>query len=142
MNFHLLANSIPSANVPTRASMAYPCFSREIHSFHRSFNGTENVSMNSLSSRLGCGLRFSGRDKSIVTWTILRLVLQKPGSVRLFSQLRCVVLVQGQMRLTIEHDGADLELSKDQLSFETIYHTSHGLQFGRHLARQHSPSLL
>ena len=54
---HFLAISIPSANVPTLASMAQPSLSNLRHSAHRSFSGTENVVMNSLSS--SCGRKLS-----------------------------------------------------------------------------------
>ena len=80
-NFHRLAISMPSASVPTRASMAKPSSSYFLHNAHRSFRGTEKFSMNSFSSNSGWGFRFSDRDRSTVTWIMRRLVLQNPGSV-------------------------------------------------------------
>lgn len=55
VNLKRLANSMPSASVPTLASMAYPSCSNRLHSNQRSFKGTEKVSMNSFSSNSGCG---------------------------------------------------------------------------------------
>ena len=54
--FHFFATSIPSASVPTLASMAYPSASRRLHSAYSVFSGVEKTSMNSFSS--SSGLRF------------------------------------------------------------------------------------
>jgi hypothetical protein len=80
-NLNRFPISIPSAIVPTRASIAYPSFSNLWHSDQKSVNGTVKTSINSFSSRSGFRFWLAGLDMSIVTWTIFRFVLQKPGSV-------------------------------------------------------------
>ena len=86
-SFHLLASSIPSANVPTLASIAYPSSSNLLHSAYRSFSGVENTSINSFSSNSGFKFWFSGFDISTVTCTMFRFVLQKPGSAHTSAQV-------------------------------------------------------
>ena len=86
-SFHLLASSIPSANVPTLASIAYPSSSNLLHSAYRSLSGVENTSINSFSSNSGFKFWFSGFDISTVTCTIFRFVLQKPGSAYVSAQV-------------------------------------------------------
>lgn len=78
---NFLTNSMPSARVPTRASIAYPSASSLFVSSNSDASGTEKHSINSLSSSCGCGFWFSRRDMSTRTWTMWRFVLQKPGSV-------------------------------------------------------------
>ena len=80
VSFQRFANSTPCASVPTLASITHPSLSNLTHSSYKSVSGSVNVSMNSPGSRFGCGFWFSGSDMSTVTWIILRLVLQKPGS--------------------------------------------------------------
>ena len=79
------AASIPSANVATRASMAWPSASRRLHSSHRLASLTWKTSMNSPSSGCGSGCWFSGSVMSTSTCTMRKLVLQNPGSCALAS---------------------------------------------------------
>lgn len=78
-NFHLLATSNPSTNVPTLASIAYPSLSSLLHSIYKSLTGIRKHSINSFSSRCCLGVPWlRGSERSIVRWMRWRLVLQKP----------------------------------------------------------------
>ena len=88
-SFHCFAISIPSANVPTLASIAYPSLSNLLHFSHKPSNGVVNTSINSFSSNSGLRFLFSGKSMSTSTCTILRFVLQNPGSMPMESHQYC-----------------------------------------------------
>lgn len=110
-NFNFFASSIPSATVPTRASIAYPSSSSFFVSANNDFSGTVKHSINSFSSSCGFGFWFSGNDMSTRTWTMFRLVLQKPGSTLCKPPARGVTKrVNGvnEERQTIKHNRTRL----------------------------------